>query len=279
MGGFHIAYRRTHDCIYNAVKGEIQLPKELEADKIKENRKDKNICPEFFFGMYKDVYKGKDNNGQDIYYRYGLDAGIVFFPGKEANQSGEFRLTINMFPITSGEYGLIEKDGKTEYGPKIWFELPVRTVRPGDRVYLQVYLMHNSIYILAQNPDNKRDIFGRLSAKLSDGAYKALNSGSFINREIVMASNLYNNKYAPSRAYFTNATWRKTKITNATTHEVIHLTEYNSYLRNPYDDGEKYLHKKRPQGFKYHRSYPVTEPGDDGLGNFVADVANGDCRP
>ena len=112
-----------------------------------------------------------------------------------------------------------------------------------------------------------------MSAKLSNGAYKALNSGAYINREIVMASNLYNNKYAPSRAYFTNATWRKTKITNAMTHEVIHLTEYNSYLRKPYDD-----YSNMPTGFKYNK-YKVTEPGHDGLGNFVADVANGDCRP
>jgi hypothetical protein len=270
-GGFHIKYRKTNHGIYNAVEGEIQLPTDLKADKKEDTILDKygnkirqNICPEFFFGMYKDVYIGKDKNGNDLYIHYGLDAGIVFFP------SNDFKLTINMFGTTSGEY---DNEGE----PVTWFEENLPTVNPGDIVYLEVFLIPNKIFLIARNAITRRRL-GILMAPLNENAFNAINAGSYINRESVMASNLEDNQYVPSGAYFSKATWRKTKITNAQTHEVIHLTEQNSFLKEPYDDHEKYKkYGKRPYGFKCG-GYTVTEPGNDGLGDFVADVSYGDCR-
>lgn len=259
MAGFHVVYRRTNQPIYNAVEGELQLPRSLRADRKNDTKPDKygnygekNICPEFFFGMYKSI-----NN-----IHYGLDAGIVYFP------SGDFRLAVNMFPNTSSM-----KNSENE--PITWFEEGLPSVYEGDIIYLEAYLVPNRICLLAKNPNTRR-VIGRLYAPLSEGAFNALSKGCYINREMVMASNLLDNKYAPSRAYFSDATWRKTKVTIASSNEVIHLIDSNSSLRAPYDDHENHKEGNRPDGFLFG-GYTVTEPGDF-LGDYVADVGSADCR-
>ncbi len=254
MAGFHVLYRQTNEQIYNAVEGELQLPKNLSADMKSDTKPDKDgnygdkeICPEFFFGMYKSI--GKDD--------YGLDAGIVYMP------SGKFKLFIFGFDTTI--------DKKDAHGNSIlWSDIDIN-VRAGDKVYLELFLIPNRIYILVKNP-NGGNVISRLFVPLTQKAFDAFHSGCYINRESVMASNLLDNRYAPSRAYFSDATWRNTKITLAETNEVIHLTEQNSYRKKSYDD-----YGSMPKKFAYG-GYTVTEPGNDGLGDFVADVSSADCR-
>ncbi len=254
MAGFHVLYRRTNQPIYNAVEGELQLPRNLSADIKKDTKPDKDgnygdkkICPEFFFGFYRTI--------GSIYY--GLDAGIAYMP------SGKFKLFIYGFDTTI--------DKKDAYGNTIlWFDTDLN-VRAGDRVYLEVFLIPNRLYILAKNP-TEGNVISRLFVPLTQGAFDAFHSGCYINRESVMASNLLDNKYAPSRAYFSDATWRNTKITLAETNEVIHLTEQNSNRRDSNDD-----YGSMPKQFSYG-GYTVTEQGNDGLGDFVADVSSADCR-
>jgi len=188
----------------------------------------KQVYPEFFHGFY--------------YGDHGMDTGLYY-------KDGTFRLCSWAFLKTVPDVN------------KKWQEAALnKPINKGDEILLKSYVQGSS---LVSEVYRAGILLGKLASPLSTAGATQFANGSYMHREMTIGAN--RNDYAPSKAYFSNATFTKSDVTKKGGITEI-LTQRNSTLKAPYSDSLPV-----PSTFRYG-GYTCDE------GAYVADVASADCR-
>jgi hypothetical protein len=231
MAGFHVLYRKTNSQIYNSISSTIILPQRCSGDLKMDTKADsdkkyreKRICPEFFFGFYKGYF--------------GVDIGLFFDPKEEKYKTCVYSF-LNTLTGTEGRYEEVDKNGKKTGRGGYWFENTLfyrredYNPKPGETLEMSAYLDRDLLRLRVRN--NEGILVGLEIVKLSPQAYTAFKTGCEIHREVVLASNLNDNKYAPSKALFSDVTFKNGILEDIHGNE-IPMTSVNTSVKNQYDD-------------------------------------------
>lgn len=228
MGGIHVCERTTsdHDYIYVAAQSQLYLPTVLHS---RPNHTDgtNGAFPEFIHGFYVGDY--------------GLDIGLVY----RSSWSLDFFSYAAVYPDQAKQSSS--------------FEIPAWNVM------LKTYFENGHLIAQCTSEDGSR-IYADLSVEITDDSYRRYQSGSQINREMLLAMNPDQPKgkhyHLPANAYYSQAKFTNTTLTTASGSYVF-MTSENSYPR--YDRPDSGM----PDMSAYYDSdtRSVTE-----FGKYVADV-------
>lgn len=229
MAGVHIRYRKTRLAKYSGAYAKLQLPSKIASDykmdtipDKKDNKiRRKSVCPEFFLGFYTENYN------------HGLDIGL-FFDHKDR----EFKMCINAYAVTMDS----AEESSHIFGKTFWKEeiFPRYMALPGDEVVLDTYINYTRreiIMLVIDERVNRR--IGQIRSKLSKDALRAFSKGCIINRELNLASNLNDNKYAPSAAFCSTVCFKELYLDEVNGKKNILMTDANSEIhptKNEFDD-------------------------------------------
>lgn len=226
MGGIHVCERTTSndDYIYVAAQSQLYLPTVLHS---RPNHADgtNGAFPEFIHGFYVGGY--------------GLDIGLVY----RSSWSLDFFSYATVYP------------DQAEQSPS--FEIPAWNVM------LKTYFENGHLIAQCTSEDGSR-IYGDLSVKITADSYRRYQSGSQINREMLLAMNKGDNgSYnLPADAYYSQAKFTNTTLTTSSGSYVF-MTSENSYPR---------YNKPDPDMPSVTGSYDSDTRSVTEFGKYVADV-------
>lgn len=229
MGGIHVCERTTsdYDYIYVAAQSQLYLPTVLHS---RPNHADgtNGAFPEFIHGFYVGV-------------DYGLDIGLVY----------RSSWSLDFFGYTA-----VYPDQAKQSPP---FEIPAWTVM------LKTYFESGQLIAQCTSEDGSR-VYGELHVDITGDSYRRYQSGSQINREMLLAMNPDQPKGThynlPADAYYSQSKFTNTTLTTASGSYVF-MTSENSYPR--YD-------RPDPDMPSVTGSYDSDTRSVTEFGKYVADV-------